>query len=346
MKAMVLHGNYDVRYEDVQKPAPGYDQVLVKVKYVGLCATDISFYTGNSSFAAQGLIRYPMIQGHEWSGVVEEIGDGVKKVQVGDRVIGDCAVTCGYCQPCLAGDYIQCENQRAVGTVNAWDGAMADYILMPQRSVYKIPDNVDMDVAALVEPLAIGFYAVQRAQIKLGDAVVICGTGAIGFGALCAAVHSAARTVILAGRKSGKLALGKRLGADACVNLTKEDFAASVKALTGGKGADVIVEATGAQETLLSAVAATRDSGTIAIPAFYEQSIRAFPMDDAVLRNLRIVGVSGSPNMAPHVLEFLSQGEMQVRDLITARYKVRDLEKAYEDAIHNRENIKIMLEND
>lgn len=346
MKAMVLYGDYDVRYEEVAKPIPGYGQVLVKVKYTGVCATDLAIYTGNNTFKEQGLIRYPMIQGHEWSGEVVELGEGVTELQLGDRVIGDCAVTCGDCEECLAGNYVQCKHQRAVGTVNAWDGAMAEYILMPQRSVYKIPANISMEDAALVEPLAIGVYAIERGEIEIGDTVAIYGTGTIGFGALLGAVNSAAATVIFIGRKQEKLNLGKKLGADYCINTEETDVVQAVRKITNGKGANVVIDATGSPAVLKTCISITKDSGHLALPAFYDVDIDAFPIDDVVLRNIRVAGVSGSPNISPKVLTYMESGKFRVSELITGRFSLPDLEKAYREAIENRNNIKILIEHE
>lgn len=345
MKAMVLHGDYDVRYEEVATPKPGFGQILIKVLCAGLCATDISFYTGENSFKTQGLVRYPMIQGHEWVGIVEEMGEGVDDLKIGDRVIGDSVVTCGHCPECLSGSYVQCEHQRSVGTVNAWDGAFGDYIMMPERSVYKVPETVSDKQAVLVEPLAIGVYAAERAEIHFGDTVVIYGTGAVGFGALIGAINSGAVKTIFVGRQDKKLEIGRRFGADHCINATKQDAYAEVMRLTNGKGADVVVEATGASSVFNTCLAMTKSSGVLALPAFYEKKLDGFYIDDLVLRNIKLVGASAAPNIASRVLKLLSTGRFPVEQLITEEYLMEQLAQAYDAAMHKRENIKILLNN-
>ena len=343
MRAMVLYGHRDVRIEEISKPTPGYGEVLAKVNCVGLCATDVAIYTGKNSFEEKGLIKYPMIQGHEWSGTVVEVGKGVTQVAIGDRVIGDCAVTCGNCKECISGNYIQCEHQRSVGTVNAWNGAMEEYILMPQRSVYKIPDELSFEEAALVEPLAIGFYAVERAEIGIGDTVVVYGTGTIGFGALIAAVNSSAASVIFVGRKRKKLKMGQDFGATHCINIMEVDAKAEIMKLTKGKGAEVVIDATGSPEVLKTCMGLVKNSGKLSMPAFYDTKIDNFDIDDIVLRNLKVIGVSGSPNLSLKVMNIIKEKKIEVSKLITARFKLEELAAAYYQASNDRDNIKIML---
>lgn len=341
---MVLYGDYDVRYEDVPKLEVDYDTVLAKVEYAGLCATDISIYSGENSFKEQGLIRYPMIQGHEWTGIVEAVGPGVEDIRIGDRVIGDSVVTCGHCKACLAGNYVQCEHQRSVGTVNAWNGAFGDYIAMPERSVYRIPEGVSDKEATLVEPLSIGMYAAERAEIRFGDTVVIYGTGTIGFGALMGAIQSGAIRTVFVGRQKRKLEIGKRFGADVCINAEEQDVYEEVMRLTDGEGADVVIEATGAPPVLLTCLAITKNSGTLALPSFYEKKIE-INADDLVLRNIKVVGASAAPNVPTRMLRLLQKGKFPVEELVTNIFPMEQLAKAYEEVVRNRSNIKILLQN-
>lgn len=345
MKAMVLYDDYDIRYEEVETPKPGFGQILIKVLCAGLCATDISIYTGQNSFKPQGLIRYPMIQGHEWVGIVEEMGDGIDDLKIGDRVTGDSVVTCGHCTECLKGRYVQCEHQCSVGTVNAWDGAFGDYILMPERSVYKIPEMVSNKEAVLVEPLAIGVYAAERADIRFGDTVVVYGTGTVGFGALMAAINSGAVKTIFVGRQDNKLEIGQSFGADYCINSKKQDVYSEVMRLTNGKGAEVVIEATGSAEVFATCLAMTKSSGVLALPSFYEKKLDGFYIDDLVLRDVKMVGVSAAPNVTGRVLKLLSTGKFPVEQLITKEYPMTQLREAYDTAINQRDNIKILLNN-
>jgi len=131
----------------------GPRDVLTKVKYCGVCGTDVSIYTGETNLVKNGLIKYPVRIGHEWSGIVESVGSGVIEFKAGDRVVGDTVVACGECKACLGGNYMLCPDLRCVGTVNAWDGGFAEYTVFPARHIFRIPDNIALDEAALIEHL-------------------------------------------------------------------------------------------------------------------------------------------------------------------------------------------------
>ena len=180
MKAARLIEPLRIKIMDIPTPEPGDRDVLIKVKYVGICGTDYSIYSGESSFVKDGSVRFPLTMGHEWSGVVVKTGKHVKKVKPDDRVVGDGTVSCGVCEACLKGDYNTCSDLRGVGTIKTWDGAYAEYILMPERAVYKIPDGVSLEEAALVEPSANALYA-EEGRCKTHDSVLVIGTGPMGW---------------------------------------------------------------------------------------------------------------------------------------------------------------------
>ena len=296
MRAVFIDGPHKLRIADVPVPTPGPRDVLTRVKSVGICGTDHAIYTGATSFLETGLITYPMRPGHEWSGIVEAVGEEVTAFKPGDRVVGDTSVSCGECAFCMSGQYNICQYTRCVGTVNTWDGAYADYMLMPARHMYKIPDGLSLEEAALVEPAATALYTVQRAYVKAGDTVVVHGTGAIGLVAVqCAKIAGAAR-VILTGRTDGKLAVGKQLGADVVLNTRKCDVTAEILGLTGGLGAHAVLEASGSIDALEGSVHQVRPGGAISVVGIYEKRMNNVDIDRFVFYNITLNGVNGSPN--------------------------------------------------
>jgi L-iditol 2-dehydrogenase len=347
MKVARLHGIKDMRMEEMAIPAPGPNDVVCKVKRCGVCGTDYAIYSGETSFWKQGLIRTPMTLGHEWSGEVAIIGSNVKQFKIGDRVAGDTCVACGQCYNCLVGNYYRCKHNYSVGTVNAWDGGYAEYVLFPERHLLHLPENVSFDQGAMVEPSATALYSVKRAEVGIGDSVLVIGTGPIGLLAAKQAKLSGAAKVIVAGRKEFKLAMAKKLGADIIVSTTKENLADVIRQETQGDGVDRIIEASGSIEMLKESFNLVRASGTISSVAFYERNVGDFNVDRLVLNNISFHGVGGSLWMNEPVLNLLSSGQMDPTVMITDRYPFGRVQEALGAMREkNDKRIKIMLEMD
>ena len=344
MFAHRLYGPKDMRWEEIEVPPLGPHDVRIRVKYCGVCGTDYAIYSGETSFYEAGLIKTPMTLGHEYSGVIDAIGEKVTKFQVGDRVVADTGVSCGICVDCLRGDYLQCRHMQAVGTINCKDGAYAQYTTMPERHVFCLPDEVSFEEGALCEPIGTALYAVLRPNVRIADTVMIIGTGPIGLAAVPAARLQGASKVILCGRKDMKLEIGRKLGADYTINMTRENMAARVSELTEGKGANVIIEATGSDEMLHFAFDNISGNGRISIVAFYEKRVNNIDLDRLVLGNVDLVGSMGSPSMAPAVLQLIKEKKIGCLPMVTAVYTLEQAEQALLDSKQNSaKNIKILL---
>lgn len=345
MKAARLYGPKDLRMMDIPKPEMRDDEVLIQVKYCGICATDYSIYSGQSSFIEAGMIRFPMTLGHEYSGLVEAVGKNVTRFKPGDKVVADLAISCGICDKCLEGNYIRCKKVQAVGTINAKDGGYAEYTTMPERHVFHLADNVALKEGALVEPVGTGYHAVKQGNIQIGDNVLIIGTGPIGLGAVPFAKYSGAKNVILAGRKEYKLEIGKKMGADVTINTVKENVESRVMDITNGEGPDVIIESSGSVDMFCLSTKMIAVGGRISIVAFYEQPIKALDMDLLLLKDARIISVIGSPNAGPVVISMMQSKKMDFSPLITDIYSFGDVKEALESfKTKNDRRIKILLE--
>ena len=201
------------------------------------------------------------------------MGKYVTRFKPGDRVIADTGISCGICDTCREGNYLACKQMKAVGTINAQDGAYAQYAVMPERHLYMLPDNISFEQGALVEPVATGLYSAKMGEIHMGDTVLVIGTGPIGLGATPFAALYGASKVIVAGRRDFKLELAKKFGADITVNTSKEDLVARVMEITDGEGVDVVLETSGAVEMLHTAVEVAKSGCRISCVAFYEKPI-------------------------------------------------------------------------
>lgn len=347
MKAVTVYGPRDARMEDVPKPVADGDYLVMKVMRTGVCATDLSIFTGESSFIRSGEIKVPCRFGHEWAGIVESVGPDVKNFKPGDRVYCDNFVSCGVCEACRRGDYMQCGNIRSVGTINCWDGCYAEYMRMPERHVFHLPDELSMDEGALIEPASIAYDAFHGVTLTEKDTAVVYGTGAIGMVAVWLAKYYGAGQVILVGRSDSKLALAPSLGADVTINNRQEDAVARIKELTGGKGANLIVETTGATSALRDSILATARYGRISVVSFYERNVDDLPIDSLVHGCISMVGAAGRDGNAPGVCEIMRKNPVKLTPMITHHVPFADCLDAFEneDKYHDTK-IKVMIDFD
>ena len=347
MKAIIVERPNELKMIDVPRPKPGPKDVLCKVRYSGICATDMAILDGSLFSGQTDMVRYPVRIGHEWSGVVEEIGSEVNGFAPGDKVVGDDSVPCGDCEFCLAGEYQLCPFGRAVGTVkDTWPGSFAEYILMPSRLVFKLEDHIDLQEAALIEPAGIAFTGLKKGDINIGDVVVVVGTGAIGLTAVGLAKSFGASKVILIGRRDSKLVIGKKMGADVIINARTQDVEKEVKKHTKlGLGADVVLETSGNVNALRQCFSYIRTGGRLPLLGFYEQMLDGFDIDRLVLSYIDIKGVSGDANSFSPIIRLMNQGLVSFKPLISQVYPLAQYKEAFDRVEENDDNrIKIIIE--
>jgi len=345
MKAITVYGPNDARMEEVPKPLATGDMIVMKVERTGVCATDFSIFTGESSFIRSGEIVFPCRFGHEWAGVVESVGPDVTEFKPGDRVYTDNFVSCGKCEACARHDYAHCRYHRSVGTVNCWDGCYAEYMQMPERHVFHLPDELSMDEGALIEPASIAYDAFKGVTLTEQDTVAVFGTGAIGMISVWLAKYYGAGKVILVGRNSDKLNVAFQIGADAVVNNREVDAVTKIKELTDGVGAQLVVETSGAASCLKDSILAVAKRGRISVVSFYEKEIDGINIDPLVLRHISMVGAAGSAGNAPGVCEIMRVNPMKLTPVISHHVPFANALDVFvnEEKYHN-EKIKIMID--
>ena len=344
MKAVVITGARRFEYKDVPKPIPGPLDCLARVHAVGLCGTDMELYYGTMPYFEMGLSKYPIIPGHEWTGTVEAIGSDVTLFKVGDRVTADVSIGCGLCVNCKKGRYNFCSNQREVGISGGKDGAFAEYIIMPEAFLYRIPEGISMDAATLVEPTATVVKSIRNTPVMLGDVALVLGAGPIGMVGFQAVKAAGASRVIVADKSDFKLNLARELGADMVANTAKEDLAEIVTEVTSGGGIDYLLEATGNPDLARKIPALVKRGGIINALGIYPECIKQFNMSDIVLRDIKLVGSVASPNAYEAALALISAGRIKAEACITHRFKLSEVEKAL--AVQEKEietRIKILL---
>lgn len=242
MKAGVVHAREDIRYEEIEKPVPKKGQVLIKVKYTGICGSDVPRVNGDACHF------FPNVLGHEFSGTVEETGEGVSAVKRGDRVAGVPLVPCMKCEDCQRGDYSLCRHYSFIGSREF--GSFAEYVVVPERNAVPFGEEVSFEQGAFFEPATVALHGLKRVPYEGGKTVAILGGGTIGmFVMQWAKIFGAKKTVVF-DIADERLALGMRLGATAGINTLQPDFLEQAKELTGGRGFDYVFETAGNTATM------------------------------------------------------------------------------------------------
>ena len=342
MKAVVFEDKKRVKYTEVEDPKIADNEVLIKVKYCGICGTDIALYLGDMPYLNKGMQKYPFIPGHEWSGEIIEIGKNTKNFKIGDRVTGDVAIGCGKCRNCLEGRYNLCPNRYEVGIYRNKPGAMAEYLVMPERHVYKLSENVDYLGGAIVEPLATAIHGLSRKKIAYDDHILITGTGIIGILAAQVAQLNKSSIVVLTGRTIEKLNMAKECGIKNTVNIKKEADLKNNKVILDN--IDFCVECSGNISALKQCIKFVKPGGHISIIGFYENYTEVVNFDDISIKNLEIHGILGSPNYFKQAINLLKKGLINYKPLISKIFNLNEFEKAIKYLLDkNNKSIKVIL---
>ncbi len=343
MKAIRYHGPRDVRYEDVDMPRVGPDDVLIRVRAAGLCATDLEVYDGEMFYFTSGMTRVPIIPGHEWSGEVVETGAEVTEFKVGDRVTGECSVGCRSCAFCLRGWYNQCPNRTETGLLNR-DGGFAEFISFPRFFLHKC-NGMEYDEAAFIEPTGVALYPTKLTGVCPEDYVAVMGPGPIGLFAVQTAKAYGARAVVLAGTRDDRLEVGRKVGADAVVNVRTESLVERVRELTGGRMIDVVIEATGNTAVWDDIVSILAPRARVAITGLFGGKTCAVDFDPLVVNNITILGTVGGPSCWDEAISLHERGLVTARPLITHHLPLSRFVEGIE-IMRNRTDhaIKVVLE--
>lgn len=315
MKTLLLTANSQLEIADMPAPKPGRGEVLIRVETCGICGSDVHGYDGSS-----GRRIPPLVMGHEAAGTIAALGEGIEGYHQGDRVTFDSLISCGECAYCKRGDTNLCDNRQVVG-VSCGDyrrhGAFAEYVVVPQRVLYRLADAMDFPEAAMLEPTSVALHAVRVTELTGGETALVVGAGMIGLLTMQAARAAGCDRVFVADIDETRLTLARTLGADGTFNSKNEDVAAKMMELTGGQGAEVAFEAVGRSETVGMAIDSVRKGGTVTLIGNITPEV-ALPLQKVVTREIRLQGSCAIAGEYPEAIEMISSGKIQVKQLITA----------------------------
>lgn len=322
MKALQIPSLQTIQVVDLPKPVAGPGEVLLKLKYVGFCGSDLNTFLGRNAMA-----KPQVIPGHEIGAVIEALGEGCPAdLQVGQIVTVNPYTNCGHCASCRNGRYNACQNNETLGVQR--DGAMREYIALPWQKIIPVK-NVSTRDAALIEPMSVGFHAVGRGQVSDIDIVLVMGCGMVGLGAIIRSVQRGA-TVIAVDLSQEKLDLAIKAGATYGINSTKENILEKVMEYTDGMGADVVIEAVGSPITYVSAIDAVSFTGRV-VCIGYAKSDVSFQTKFFVQKELDIRGSrNATPDDFRAVLHFMQQTHLEMYPFVSGVIRPEEAQQAME----------------
>lgn len=310
---------------DQPKPELGHNDVLIKIKKTAICGTDMHIYHWDEW--AQHTIPVPMTVGHEYVGVIEEVGQEVKGFQVGDRVSGEGHITCGFCRNCRAGRRHLCRNTTGVG-VNR-PGAFGEYLVIPAENAYKIPDDISDEVASILDPLGNAAHTALSFDL-VGEDVLITGAGPIGIMAAAIARHAGARHVVITDINDYRLDLAKQMGATRTVNVSQEKLEDVMKEIGMKEGFDVGMEMSGVPSAFRSMLQTINHGGKIAMLGIPSSDL-AIDWNQVIFKGLIIKGIYGREMYETwYKMIAMLQSGLDVSPIITHRFKIDEFETGFE----------------
>jgi len=314
MKALLLAQYRHLELTDLAVPRPGPGEVLIRVAACGICGSDVHGYDG-----ASGRRIPPIVMGHEAAGTIAAVGEGVKGWSEGDRVTFDSTIYCGECPSCLQGNVNLCDRRQVLG-VSCGDyrraGAFAEFVVVPARIVYRLPENLSFAEAALLEAVSVALHAVSLVPVAAGSTALVVGAGTIGLLLQQALTVAGCSRVFVADVDPTRLRLSHELGATGTLT-AGQNLARSISELTHGTGVDLAVEAVGKTETVNAAIDCVRKGGSVVLVGNISPEV-TLPLQKVVTRQIQLQGSCASSGEYPKAIELLSSGAIRVEPLITA----------------------------
>lgn len=336
MKVAVMEGIGKIGFEERSIPVPKANEVLVKLDYVGICGSDLHYY--ETGAIGDYVVEPPFVLGHEPGGVVVEVGEDVKHLQVGDRVALEPGKTCGHCEFCKQGKYNLCPDVIFFATPPV-DGVFQEYVAHEADLCFKLPENVSTLEGALIEPLAVGFHAAIQGDAHLGQKAVVMGAGCIGLVSMMALKARGVSEVYVVDIMEKRLEKALELGADGVINGAKEDVLERTLQLTGGKGMDLVVETAGTEITTRQAIQIAKKGSNIVLVGYSKTGEMTLPMSLVLDKELTFKTVFRYRHIYPMAIDAVASGKVNLKGIVTDIFSLDEAQKAMDYSVNNKADI-------
>lgn len=336
MKTAVMLGIGKMGLEERDIPKVKDDEVLVKLEYVGICGSDLHYY--ETGAIGDYVVEPPFVLGHEPGGTVVEVGKNVKHLKVGDRVALEPGKTCGHCEFCKTGRYNLCPDVVFFATPPV-DGVFQEYVAHEADLCFKLPDNVSTLEGALIEPLAVGFHAAIQGEAHLGQKAVVMGAGCIGLVSMMALKARGVSEVYVVDIMEKRLEKAMELGATGVINGAAEDVLARVKELTGGEGADLVIETAGTEITTRQAIHMAKKGSNIVLVGYGKSGEMTLPMSLVLDKELTFKTVFRYRHIYPMAIDAVAAGKVNLKGIVTHVFGLDEAQKAMDYSVNHKADI-------
>ena len=333
-QAAVLYAPHDIRIEERPVPRSGPREVLIEIKAVGVCGSDVHYYEHGR--IGTYVVRQPLILGHESSGVIVDVGEGVGRERIGQRVAIEPGVPDGVCRQCRTGHYNLCPNVRFFGTPPI-DGAFTNYVTILSDFAYALPDQMSDEEGALIEPLSVGLWACRKAKLRGGDHVLITGAGPVGILAMKVALALGVTEITMTDISPQRLEVARKLGATRTVNVAQQSLA------DAGVEADVLIECSGNQRALKDGILALQPAATAVAVGMGPGEEASIPLSFIQNREIILTGTFRYANTYADAIALVASGHIDLKPVITGHYTLAEAEQALQATQNDLANIKSVV---
>jgi len=333
-QAAVLYAPHDIRIEERPVPKPGPREVLIEIKAVGVCGSDVHYYEHGR--IGTYVVRQPLILGHESSGVIVDVGEGVSRERIGQRVAIEPGVPDGVCRQCRTGHYNLCPNVRFFGTPPI-DGAFTNYVTILSDFAYALPDQMSDEEGALIEPLSVGLWACRKAKLRGGDHVLITGAGPVGILAMKVALALGVTEITMTDISPQRLEVARKLGATRTVNVAQQSLA------DAGVEADVLIECSGNQRALKDGIHALQPAATAVAVGMGPGEEASIPLSFIQNREIILTGTFRYANTYADAIALVASSHIDLKPIITGHYTLAEAEQALQATQNDPANIKSVV---
>jgi len=325
-----------IEYRTKEVPKPKSNEVLVKIKHVGICGSDLHFYQHGR--IGDFIVESPLILGHESAGEIVKVGNDVKYLKVGDLVSLEPGITCGKCEFCKSGKYNLCPDVIFMAAPPN-DGAFTEYIAYPEDMAFKLPEGMGTIEGALIEPLAVGFHASRQADAAIGKSAAILGSGCIGLVTMMTLKAMGVTQIYITDLFSRRLEKAKTLGATKTFKADEADIVSEIMELTNGAGVDMVFETAGNKITTQQTAELVKRGGTIVLVGMAPESIVSFDFGKLIFKEASIKTVFRYRNLYPDAIKAVAEGLIPLKEIVTHIYSFGEVQEAIEFNINNKDSV-------